>query len=95
MRNLILLILLIVGLWFYLHPSEIETKPEPTPAPVAVVPPPTPQPRLYYHSPLDAPPMSTSGHTEMGYYSTDPNSDFGTGARINGSQTSTRGHGTH
>ena len=32
--------------------------------------------KTYFHSPLNAPAMSTSSFTSMGYFSTDPSSEF-------------------
>ena len=54
-------------------------QPAPPPPPVvrvaAAVPTPAP-PKLYFHSALDAPPMSTRTSSGTSYFSTDPNSGF-------------------
>ena len=77
MKNLLLLLVLGSGAYyFYTHP-RVETRLEPVAvqAPAALPPPAAPQ-KLYFHSPLDAPAMSTSASTGTGYYSTDANSRF-------------------
>ncbi len=53
----------------------LEVPPAPARAPVAVAPP-VERPRVYYHSPLDAPAMSATAYTSMGYFSTDSSSQF-------------------
>lgn len=47
---------------------------EAAPAPVVVTPP--PRPKLFFHSPLDAPTMSATAYTSMGYFSADSSSQF-------------------
>ena len=75
MKNFVVLMALVFGAYyFYMHP-RVETVLQPVavaaPAPVAA-----PTQRQYFHSPLDAPAMSTSASTGTGYYSEDPNSRF-------------------
>ena len=75
MKNLLLLVALVSGAYyFYTHP-RVETVLQPV-AGAAPVPLAAPPPRTYFHSPLDAPAMSTSASTGTGYYSTDPGSRF-------------------
>ena len=73
MKNLLLIAALLFGAYLYSHP-RVETVPqaEVPQAPVAAA---APQ-KLYFHSPLDAPAMSTGAATGTGYYSADPSSRF-------------------
>ena len=75
MKNLLVLMALVFGAYYlYTHP-RVETVMQPVamaaPSPAA-----QPPQRVYFHSPLDAPAMSTSVSTGTGYYSADPNSRF-------------------
>ena len=72
MKNLLLIAALMFGAYFYSHPRVETVQVDVPQAPVAMA---APQ-KLYFHSPLDAPAMSTSAVTGTGYYSADPNSRF-------------------
>ena len=75
MKNLLLLAALVFGAYyFYTHPrveTVLQTVATAAPAPLA-----PPVQKQFFHSPLDAPAMSTSASTGTGYYSADPNSRF-------------------
>lgn len=77
MKNIALLLMAALNVFLYLHPQT--TAPAAASAPVQAASAPAPAPakvRLYYHSPLDAPAMSTSMCTGTGYFSTDPSSVY-------------------
>lgn len=86
MRNLLLIVAVLFGLWLY----QRSLPPPPPPPRVVVEPAPTPRLQLYFHSALDAPPMSTSASTGTGYYSTTSDSSFGAGARLGASPAGDR-----
>ncbi len=72
MRNLLLLLIVGVCVYLYMHP-------QPESVPVVertVAAAPQTGPRFYYHSPLDAPAMRPGTSTGMGYYSAEASSQF-------------------
>ena len=72
-KNTALFLVAALDLFLYSYP-----KPPAVVAPVrvaAVAPKPV-APRTYFHSSLNAPAMPASAYTSMGYFSTDPSSEF-------------------
>ena len=90
MKNIIVLLLAALNVFFYSHPpAPAAVEPAPASAPVRRA-----APKLYFHSPLDAPAMSTSMNTSMGYFSADANSEFRGGYTQAVSTSSSEGSGS-
>ncbi len=74
MRKLIGIFVALVCAQLYTYLSLRTPPAEPPPAQVAIAP--VQPPKLYYHSPLEAPAMTATAYTSMGYFSTDPDARF-------------------